>query len=221
MKPVKALILGILLLVPILIFIFVSVFGTHHFGLRGYYPKLDEAGEVIYNAAGDTVFQAVPYFELLAHTGDTISQSVLDSNLYVAHFFAPDCSGTCQKVFSQIARVQEVFANKPSVNFVSIAVDAQQVSLEPLQQLAQTYGAIDEQWYLLTGPAEQVHPLVQKGFKEQLTLLADGSYSYSHRLLLVDRDKVIRGIYDGTDREEVDRLVTEIKVLLDEYSKRK
>ena len=220
MKPVKALILGLLLLVPILIFIFISVFGTHHFSLRTYYPKLDEKGEVVYNAAGDTVFLPVPFFELTTEQGSTLTQSDLDNSLYIANFFQPSCQGACPEVFSQISRVQEAFANNPQINVVSISVTPVADSLQALQQLADRYNAIEGKWHLLTGDSAEVRSLLEKGFHQEL--VQDGnSVMAGNKLLLVDKEKMIRGVYDGADKKEVDRLILEINVLLDEYSKRK
>lgn len=211
MKPFKALILGILLLVPILIFIFISVFGTHHFSLKTYYPKLDDAGGVVYNAAGDTVFQQMPFFELKSTAGESITQTDLDSNLYVASYFSLPCADSCQKVFSQLVRVQEVFANNPELKIVSIAVNASPDTLQVLEGLSQKFSVKDKSWYLLSGDEAAI----------QNATKIPGDSITSQKLLLVDKQKHIRGVYDGTDTEDVDRLILEINVLLDEYSKRK
>lgn len=220
MKPVKALILGLLLLVPILIFIFISVFGTHHFSLRTFYPKLDERGDVVYNAAGDTVFLPVPFFELTTEDGSSLSQSDLDSSLYIANFFQASCQGTCPEVFSQLSRVQEAFANNPQVKLVSMSTTPLGDSLQVLQRLADRYHMIDGKWHLLTGDSAEVSNLLQKGFHQEL-VQDESSVTAGDKLLLVDKEKMIRGVYDGADKKEVDRLILEINVLLDEYSKRK
>ncbi|AKD03574.1 SCO family protein [Pontibacter korlensis] len=220
MKPVKALILGILLLVPILIFIFISVFGTHHFSLKTYYPKLDDFGKVVLNAAGDTVFQYVPYFELESHTGVTVQQSDLDESIFIASFFSPACTDSCLKVFSQLVRVQEVFENNPDVKLVSIGVNPLSDSLQSVQNLAQEYQVNSDKWFLLIGDTSEVVPLVTEGFHERYEMIGD-TIAHSHRLVLVDKEKNIRGVYKGADPEDADRLILEINVLLDEYSKRK
>ncbi|WP_276498275.1 SCO family protein [Pontibacter litorisediminis] len=219
MKPVKALILGLLLLVPILIFIFISVFGTHHFTLKTYYPKLDDAGKVVYDVAGDTVFEQVPYFKLQSLKGDSLAQSDLDEHIYVAGFFGLPCGAACGKMFSQLVRVQEVFANNPELKLVSIGVGEGQDKAQTLQELAEEYGVEHRKWLLLTGDKATVQSLAED-FHEPFALKED-TVEPSQRLVLVDKEKKIRGVYEGTDPEDVDRLILEINVLLDEYSKRK
>ncbi|GHA73215.1 protein SCO1/2 [Pontibacter akesuensis] len=219
MKPLKALVLGLLLLVPILIFIFISVFGVHHFSLKTYYPKLDERGEVVYNAAGDTVFQTVPYFDFVSQQGDSLSQTDLDSTIYVISFFEPSCPNPCQDLLSKLKRVHDAYENIPQVKFVSISVSQQQDSLQLLQQLSNRFEAQPERWYFLTGsPAERAD------FREAVTIGMSGDSTVADsgaRIILVDKQKQVRGIYDGTGNKEIDRLKLEINVLLDDYSKRK
>jgi len=219
MKPVKALILGILLLVPILIFIFISVFGTHHFSLPTLYPKLDARGNVVVDAQGDTVFQQVPDFALTTLGGDTVTQADLEGKVYVVHFFGAACEDACQKIFSQLLRLQEVYANNTQLKLVSIGTSSAPESKERLRQQANEYKVQQEKWLLLTGDSSAVLPLAA-GFHQPYQVL-DGTITPSTHLVLVDKEKKIRGVYEGTDLKDVDRLKTEINVLLDEYSKRK
>lgn len=219
MKPIKALVLGLLLLVPILIFIFISVFGVHHFSLKTYYPKLDEQGQVVYNAAGDTVFQTVPYFKFVSQQGDSLSQMELDSTIYVVSFFDPSCPNPCQDLLSKLKRIHDAYENIPQVKFVSISTSPDQDSLQQLQQLGERFEAQPDRWYFLTGsPAERAD------FREAITARMSGDAAATDvgaTILLVDKEKLIRGVYDGTGNKEVDRLKLEINVLLDDYSKRK
>lgn len=220
MKPIKALILGILLLVPILIFIFVSVFGTHHFSLKTYYPRLDDVGNVVYNAAGDTVFQQVPYFKLVSQEGTTVTQEDLNNTIYVVNMFNTACQDTCQSIFSELLRVNEVFANNPQVKLVSITTMPSIDNVNVLKDFAVSKGLNNQKWLLLTGEDQEIYTLVDEGFHRPITLGEEQPH-YSHDVMLVDKERQIRGVYNGSDRVDIDRLVTEIKVLLDEYSKRK
>lgn len=219
MKPIKALILGLLLLVPILVFVFISVFGTHHFSLKTYYPKLDNEGKVVHNVAGDTVFQQVPAFNLEMLEGGSLGQQDLDKYVYVAHFTSSACERDCWTILSQLVRVQEAFANIEQVKLVTFAMQDSAGTNDGLQQLAKEYKPLEAKWYVLTGDTAEVAALAA-GFKEPYMKQED-RYTPSNRLVLVDKEKEVRGVYLGTDPEEVDRLVLEINVLLDEYSKRK
>ncbi|WP_181163760.1 SCO family protein [Pontibacter mangrovi] len=219
MKPVKALILGFLLLVPILVFIFISVFGTHHFSLNTFYPKMDDAGKVVYNAAGDTVFQTVPFFSLTGQEGQKVTQADLAERITVVSFFALPCADSCQRVFSQLVRVQEAYENNPQINLVSFGIAAPEQN-QAVAELAREFGVQKEKWFLLTGDSSTLAAFAAEGYHEPFQKQGD-RIEASTKLVLVDKEKKIRGVYDGTDAEEVDRLVLEINVLLDEYSKRK
>ena len=215
MSKAKALILGFLLLVPLLIFAFISIFGTHNFTLRTYFPKVDALGEVQYTASGDTVFQQVPDFSLGSSQGKPFTASDLEDHITVVHFF-DTASPELQEISSQLVRLQEKFEEYPEVEIVSISIDPEHDSAAVLQQYAATYGAKEDKWYVLTGDRQEINELAQEGFMlplgKQRVLVTD-------RLMLLDKDKKVRGIYKGTDEKEIERLVTEINVLRDEYGK--
>ena len=223
MSNVKALILGILLLVPIFVFIFITTFGEHHFSLRTYFPEVDDAGEVVYTAKGDTVFRQVPDFQFTSQEGKAVSQSdELANSIYVADFFFASCTSICKKMSSQFTRVQEAYKNNPSVKLVSFTVNPEHDSVEVLQNYAAQYGADPGKWYLLTGARDSIYTLAQKGFFLPVQKVeGQQDFIHSEKFMLVDKERHVRGIYDGTDPDEVDRLILEINVLLDEYSKSK
>jgi len=217
MSPKKVLLLGVLLIVPVLVYLFLKVFGTNHYTLRTYMPAIEDTGEpVIQN--GDTVFHRIPDFTLTAQTGQTISQQNLEGKIYVANFFFASCQDICKKMSSNLQQVQEAFIKEPNVKIVSYTVDPERDSVAVLNKYAETYGADPEKWYLLTGPKSQIYQLAQEGYKlpamQAPSLIPD--FIHSEKLLLIDEEKHVRGIYNGTDEEDVERLITEIKVLLQE-----
>jgi len=222
MSKLKALILGSLLLVPLFVFIFIYTFGEHHFSLRSYFPKLDKAGEVLRNEKGDTIFHTVPDFNLTDQSASSFSQQDLKDKIYVVNFFFADCPGMCKKMSSQMVRVQEAFQNNPHIELVSISVKPEEDSASVLQNYAANYKADTTQWHFLTGDRNVIYGLAQKGF--QLPLQATGGpdgFIHSDNFMLVDKSNVVRGVYKGTQVIDVDRLILEINVLLDEYSKSK
>jgi protein SCO1 len=222
MSNSKALILGILLLVPILIFIFIGTFGEHHYTLRTYFPQLDGRGEVVYDEKGDTLFNQIPEFRLTAQQGQEISQQQLDGNIYVADFFFATCPDICKEMSSQLVRVQEAFQDEAQVKLVSFSVNPEHDTPEVLQAYGERYGADPDKWYFLTGDRDQIYSLAKKGFYLPV-MQVEGQQDFIHsdKFMLVDKNRYVRGIYNGTDADDVDRLILEIRVLLDEYSKSK
>jgi protein SCO1 len=222
MNNSKALILGILLLVPILIFIFIGSFGEHHYTLKRYFPQVDAKGEVVRDEKGDTLFNQVPEFKLTSQLGQPVSQADLDGSIYVADFFFATCPDICKAMSSQLVRVQEAFHNEPMVKIASFTVNPEYDTPEVLKEYGERYGADANKWYFLTGDREEIYELAQKGFYlPVMQVEGQQDFIHSEKFMLVDRNRYVRGIYDGTDPEDVDRLILEIKVLLDEYSKSK
>jgi protein SCO1/2 len=220
MKPKQVLLLGILLIVPVLVFLFLKGFGTNHYDLHYYYPQTDDEGNAIVQN-GDTTFRKVADFRLISQQGKTISQSDLNNSVYVANFFFANCQGICKKMTSQMTRVQEKFKDKSNFKIVSYTVDPARDSVEALEAYAQMYGADPKMWYFLTGPKKEIYDLAINSYMLPAQETNDGivDFVHSEKFLLVDKDKHVRGIYDGTSQKDVDRLITEISVLLSTYKK--
>lgn len=222
MSKLKALILGLLLLVPIFVFIFIYTFGEHYFKLKGYFPETNDKGEVLYTEKGDTLFQTVQDFSLIDQSGNAFSQVDLKGEIYVVNFFHTDCPDLCRKMSSQLVRVQEAYQNNPTIALVSISVKPEEDSVKALNAYATEYQADTTKWHFLTGEKKEIYNLAKEGFK--LPLQKTGGpkdFLLNDSFMLVDKENKVRGIYKGTSVTEVDRLILEINVLLDEYSKSK
>jgi protein SCO1 len=121
---------------------------------------------------------------------------------------------------SQLVRVQETFKDEPQVKLVSITVNPEYDTPEVLSEYGERYGADADKWYFLTGNREEIYQLAKQGFfLPVMQVEGQQEFIHSEKFMLVDKNRYVRGIYDGTDAADVDRLILEIKVLLDEYSK--
>jgi protein SCO1/2 len=230
----KAGILLATLLVPALLYLFLR-FGTqNHYVLGRYLPKIDSArGEPLMGkvklADGseivDTIYNHIPPFKLIDQDGKVIDQSVVKNKIYVASFFFTRCGTICPRISSQLTRVQDIFINNPNIIFLSHTVDPEHDRPAQLKAYAQKYNAIPGRWYFLTGSKTDIYNLAMHGYylpTVDAGLKAgkpDETFIHSEKLVLVDKEGIVRGFYDGTDKEDVDRLVLEIRVLLDIYSK--
>jgi len=223
MTPKKVLGLGLLLLVPVLAFLFLEVFGKNEYALRTYYPVLDENTDAPLMQNGDTVFQRIPDFRLTAQTGQEITPQDLKDQVYVANFIFSSCKDICKKMTHQMTRVQEAFAQESRVKLVSFSVDPERDSVATLNKYAQQYGADAKKWYFLTGPKAQIYHLAREGYKlaAMPAPTAVPDFIHSEKFVLVDDQRHVRGFYDGTSEEDVDRLITEIQILLNERARLK
>jgi protein SCO1 len=215
-KYIKAGILILVLVVPALAFLFLKGFGKNHYTLRTYYPKDIKEVKVGGKTKYDTVFHKIPSFSLTSQNGEPVTDKTFDNTLYVADFFYTKCPNVCPKMSSQLSRVQEAFEDVPMVKILSHSIDPDYDTVKVLNDYASMYGAKEGKWYFATGSKKEIYNLARNAYFVSATTGTGGEEDFLHseKFVLVDKDKHIRGYYDGTNQEDVDRLILEIKVLL-------
>jgi protein SCO1/2 len=232
MRPRQTLLLGLLLLVPVLAFLFLYGFGANHYALPTYLPERADSVRLVGGGwQRDTVFHQVRPFKARGVGGRYITSTTLSSGLYVVQVFTQDAASSGQ-VAREMARIQEKFRPDQRVRLASLvgltpnlavpAVNAQ------LEKLSEQYGTISGKWFFLGVPADTLQQLARYEFG--LTALRPEHLPFrpatepatlpAGRLLLIDHEQHVRGIYDGTDIHEIERLITEINVLLYIYDHR-
>lgn len=212
---IKFLIPVVILAYPVAFWFAISC-GENHF------KRLPVYGPVQVTASGDSVFHTVRDFHLINQQGKEISQKDLDGKVYVANFFFASCQSVCPQMNDNVRRIQEKFKGSDEVRIVSYTVDPETDSVPVLAEYARKMGADNAQWWFLTGPKDSIYDLAREGYLlPAAQRIAQNDFFHSQDLLLIDKEKRIRGIYDGTEPYEVDTLVDEIKVLLHEYFEKK
>ncbi len=176
-------------------------------------------GDKIAETGGDTIFHTVMDFSLINQEGKTITQKDLKGKIYVADYFFANCKNICPKMSTQLERVQERFKNDPTVMIVSHSVDPLRDSVESLAKYAQLHGADPHKWFFLTGDKKQLYNLARHSYLVTATEGNGGSDDFVHteQFALIDKEKHIRGFYDGTDPEAVSRLMVDIEQLVLSY----
>ena len=220
MRPRQTILLGLLLLVPVLAFLFLFRFGSNRYALPTYLPDRVDSTQVGGKWQRDTVFHQIAAFQLPAPTGRTVSSAELGKGLYIAQFYTSDV--TSARVARQLLRVQEKFRHEPRVRLVTFVLAAAPETAPALTRLAEQYGTIAGKWFFLTGPTAGLDSLARQEFRltadpKRLPGTVYTANIPAGRLLLVDNQRRIRGIYDGTDGREIDRLLTEVTVQLYDY----
>src|SRR5690606_28388061 len=223
----KAGILLGILVIPAFVFIFLNTFGENKFDLPYYFPELNERGEALI-VEGDTVFHQVPDFRLTDEKSDSFDLADLDGSIKVVSFFFSRCGTICPVLNTNISRVAESFSKVPDLNFLSITVDPQHDTPEALEKYVEENSFSTKNWNFLTGEKAYIYDLAIKGFKlpvadaseyDQQIKDIDEQFIHSEKILLLDGDNFVRGIYEGTSKEDMSRLRVEIKVLLDSKDK--
>jgi protein SCO1/2 len=224
---IKAGILLAILVVPASLFLFVTLFGDNKFDLPYFFPALDESGKIVM-VDGDTVFHQVPNFELVNQLGDTVHLSDFGTDFKVASFFFSRCGTICPILNRNLKRVVDSFTEQDKVYFLSITVDPEYDSSEKLRDYVQSNGFNISYWNFLTGDKSYIYNVAIKGFKlpvadaseyDSSIIHIDEQFIHSEKVLLLDDKNHVRGIYDGVNKEDMERLRVEIKVLLDSREK--
>jgi protein SCO1 len=167
----------------------------------------------------DTIYHTIPDFKVVNQDSETITQDALKDKIYVADFFFTSCPTICPITEANLLKVQKKYNNLADFKMISFSIDPRHDSVHVLKDYATRMGADTKQWYFVRGDADQIYDLAQKGYlaSAQKDTTEPGGYMHSGAFILVDKEKRIRGIYNGTDSTEVNRLIHDIPVLFDEY----
>ena len=162
----------------------------------------------------------ISHFKLVNQLGDTITEKEFEGKIYVADFFFTRCMGICPKMTKQMDRAADELKDEHDVMFLSHSVTPVMDSVPILAAYAELYGANPEQWMLVTGDKKQIYDLARK-FYFAVTTEGEGDetdFIHTENFILIDKEKRIRGFYDGTSKQDVDRLIKDIRILLKSYS---
>ena len=172
--------------------------------------------------AGDTVYHSIREFQFVNQDSVVVSNETFKGKIYVADFFFTTCRTICPIMKTQMARVNEAIKDMPDVLIVSHSIDPEYDTVGLLHDFAERLGAKSDKWYFLTGqPRDYVFNIAQTSYfstaMEDKTE-ADG-FVHSGAFLLIDKEGRLRGKYDGTVEEDVNRLIVDIARLRKEYAK--
>ena len=160
-------------------------------------------------------YHRIADFSLLNQNGDTITQENYRDKIYVADFFFTTCPTICPIMTANLVEVQAALANDSEVLLLSHSVTPEIDSVAQLKKYAIEKGVNDAKWNLVTGDKEQIYELARKSY---LAVQEDGDGGpfdmiHTENFILVDKQRRIRGFYDGTKEEEMDRLLSDIEIL--------
>ncbi len=200
-----------LIVVPILVY-WILHQGKQRFNTLPYYgERIEPDGDKV----KDTIYYSVPDFKLISQTGDTISGKDLDGYIYIANFFFASCKDVCPKMNAKVETAYQKLKEYSEVKFISHTVDPENDSVPVLAAYAKKFHADPKIWYFVTGSKDAIYKAGQ-GYLLPVSI-EDKSVDHSQQLILVDKEKHIRGIYDGLNDYDLERLEGDVKVLLFKY----
>jgi protein SCO1/2 len=169
------------------------------------------------NGKVDSSVQALPDWRFINQDGDTVASKDMDGKVRVSDFFFTTCPTICPRMSGQMLRIQETFKEDERLMLFSFSIDSKHDTSEVLQAYAEKLGADTRQWQFLTGdPSLMFELAAAHGSFAEADANAPGGFAHSGALILSDRQNRVRGLYDGTNPKEVDRLMVDLEKLLTE-----
>jgi len=163
-------------------------------------------------------YHKIADFSLINQNGKTITQNDYKDKIYVADFFFTTCLTICPIMTNHMAEIQKQILNDKDIMLLSHSVTPEIDSVAQLKHYAIEKGVIDAKWNLVTGDKKQIYELARKSY---LAVKDDGDGGpfdmiHTENFMLIDKKRQIRGFYDGTNPEDIDRLLDDINVLKQE-----
>lgn len=163
-----------------------------------------------------TDFHRIPDFKLVNQLGDTITEATFKDKIYVTDFFFTSCPGICPKMAKNMSLLQDAFATDDEVLLLSHSVTPEIDSVTRLKKYAEDKGVNAQKWHLATGERQQIYSLGRNAYfvEEDLGVLKDiNDFLHTENFVLIDKNKHIRGIYNGLNKTAVQQLIADIKTL--------
>ncbi len=185
-------------------------------------PKLKVYQPADFNAeVVDTTLQHIKKYHTIANfsltnqNGKTITQEDYKDKIYVADFFFTTCQTICPIMTDNMVTIQERLKADTTVMLLSYSVTPEIDTVAQLKRYSIEYEVDDDKWNLVTGDRKQIYDLARKSYLAVKDLPDSQPYGMIHteNFILVDTQKRIRGIYDGTNTEEIEKLLQDIEIL--------
>lgn len=167
----------------------------------------------------DTIFHKVADFSFVNQDSAVVNNDTFKDKIYVTDFFFTSCPTICPVMKKEMLRVYDEFEDNDNVLFLSHTIDPAYDTVALLHDYAERLGVSSDKWHFVTGNKEAIFDMGLKSY--MVTAMEDknspGGFIHSGAFILVDKDRRIRGMYDGTVKEQVDVLINDIHRLLKEY----
>lgn len=163
-------------------------------------------------------YHTIADFSFTNQNGKTITQKDYEGKIYVADFFFTTCGSICPKMTTNLSDVQKAFANNPKVKLLSFTVFPETDSVPVLKAYAKKHQVDDSKWNLVTGDKKEIYTMARKSYLAVKLGKPSELYDMVHteNFVLVDTKKRVRGFYDGTNKEDIKRLIEDITFLSNE-----
>ncbi|SHI37137.1 protein SCO1/2 [Arenibacter nanhaiticus] len=167
-------------------------------------------------------YHTVADFSFLNQNGKQITQADYEGKIYIADFFFTTCPTICPIMTKNMADIQQKILNDEEVMLLSHTVTPDIDSVPQLKKYALEKGVLDHKWNLVTGDKKELYEMARKSYMAVKTDGDGGPYDMIHteNFILVDKERRIRGFYDGTKSEDMEKLLEDLEILKSSYQKK-
>ena len=163
-------------------------------------------------------YHKISAFSFTNQNGKIITPKDYEGKIYVADFFFTTCGSICPVMSKNMVDVQKAFLNNPKVMLLSHSVTPEIDSVPVLKKYAIKHGVVDSKWNLVTGDKKEIYSMARKSYLAVKLGKPDELYDMVHteNFVLVDAERRVRGFYDGTKKEDIQKLIEDINWLLED-----
>ncbi|HMO32765.1 MAG TPA: SCO family protein [Lacibacter sp.] len=172
----------------------------------------------------DTVWHSVANFTFTNQLGQTVSADEVKGKILVVDFFFTRCPNPCPTLTRNMKRMQDSYLKTDTlIHFISFSVDPSRDSVPVLKAYADRFGVRHNNWWMLTGEKKDIYDLAFNEFKAAVVDggNVDTAFIHTSKFYLLDKERVIRGWYDGTDTASLRKMARDISLLILEKDKKK
>lgn len=173
--------------------------------------------------AQEKINHTIGSFSFTNQHGDSVTEKNIEGKIHVANFIFTSCGSICPVMTKHMKLVQEKFGSNPDIAILSYSVTPWIDNVRRLKIYADENEITSPNWHLLTGKKSKIYTLARQSYfaEEDLGFTKDSTeFLHTEHILLIDRSKRIRGIYNGTLQLEIEQMITDIGQLLNEQKYR-
>lgn len=161
-------------------------------------------------------FHRISPFSLTNQEGDLVTEKSFRDKIYVVDFFFTICPGICPKMTTNMMLLQDKFINDDEILLLSHSVNPEQDSVPVLKRYAEENGILSHKWHLVTGSQQEIYTLGRQDYfvEEDLGLTKENDdFLHTENFVLIDKNRHIRGIYNGLNKAAINQLIADIGTL--------
>lgn len=164
---------------------------------------------------GKKVYPKIATFAFLDQDSVLINDTYLKDKIHVAGFIFLSCPTICPKMTNRMSEVYKDIKNKNNIVLLSFTIDPKRDGIPQLKAYSENLGVESSKWHFLTGNQDSIIHLANNSYFATAypDSTAPGGFTHSGGLLLIDKDRFLRGVYDGTSEVDTRRLLNDIKIL--------